>query len=82
MGADNHQAPDRRRIDDATRLEKKPLTFLLGNRKGIPHLLRYINDTKRLEPIFGNIEPPPDFVIKDKKTKESRAATDIPPPPA
>ena len=57
------------------------MTFLLGNRKGIPHLLHYINDTNRLNSTFRDFGPPPDFVIKDKPSTELRATTENPPPP-
>ena len=76
-----HYETARRDMDNATQRIKNPLAFLLGNRKGIPHLLKYISDTKRLQATFGDVSPPPDFVIREKKTKETSAVIGTPPPP-
>ena len=76
-----HYREIRQKMDEATQWEKKPMTFLLRNRKGIPHLLRYINNTNRLNTTFGDFRPPPDFVIKDKLSTKPRATAEPPPPP-
>ena len=73
-----HYEDARHGIREATRLEKKPLAFLLGDRKGIPHLLRYIDETRRLRSIFGDIGPSSEFTIHDKEPKKPRP----PPPPS
>ena len=69
----------RRSILDATSREKNPLAYLLGNRRGIPHLLRYVHETKRLRTTFGNVTTPPDFEIKEKEMKKTRETAENPP---
>ena len=76
-----HYEIARDRLNNATRREKKPISFLLGKRKGIPHLLHYVHNTERLKSTFGNIRPPPDFVIHNKKSKDDRMQIQQPPPP-
>ena len=43
------------------------IPFLLGTRKGIPHLLHFISKTKRFRATFGEVRPDDDFVIKEKR---------------
>ena len=40
-----HYNTARHSILAATQREKNPIVFLMGDRKGIPHLLRYVHDT-------------------------------------
>jgi ribonuclease HI len=42
------------------------IPFLLGAREGIPHLLRFVSDTKRFKTIFGEVRLADDFVFKSK----------------
>ena len=60
----------RQRLDAATQKEKNVYSYLLGNRKGIPTLLHYINDSGRFQTTFGNVKPTPNFIIQEKKSKE------------
>jgi len=53
-----------------TRRDSSSIPFLLDNRKGIPHLLRYVSDTNRLKATFGEVRPTDGFVIKYKEIKE------------
>ena len=46
------------------------IPFLTSTRKGIPHLLRYINNTKRLTATFGDVRPDDNFELKEKETKK------------
>ena len=71
----------RRHVHAATSQERNAFAFLLGNRKGIPHLLRYINDTDRLSTTFGNVSPAPDLIIHNKETKKLNTPEQQPPPP-
>lgn len=57
-------------LNSATRREASPISFLLNARKGIPHLLRYVDHTNRLTTTFGKVALPPDFVIKHKEPKK------------
>jgi hypothetical protein len=56
------------------RLPRNTLTpeYLLSDRKGIPHLLRFVSNTGRFRTAFGEVRPDDDFIIKEKeiKTKE------------
>lgn len=46
---------------------------LLSNRKGIPHLLRFISDTARLRATFGEVRPDDNLIILEKEKKSSRS---------
>ena len=72
-----HYETARHSILAATQQEKNPIAFLMGDRKGIPHLLRYIHDTRRLRSTFGNVYAQPDFTIKEKETPKPRTETRV-----
>ena len=76
-----HYEQARRQLNAATNREKNAIGFLLGTRKGIPHLLRYIGDTGRLTSTFGNVTPSPEFTIKEKKRKITKTSTQETPTP-
>jgi len=59
-----------------TRRNSSSIPFLLDNRRGIPHLLRYVSDTNRLKATFGEVRPADGFVIKYKEIKK-RPATRV-----
>jgi hypothetical protein len=50
------------------------LQFLLSDRKGIPHLLRFIGNTGRLKTTFGNVRPDDDLIIKEKEIKIKKSS--------
>ena len=64
-----HYNTARRDVLATTQQEKNLIAFLLGNRTGIPHLLRYVHNTRRFRPIFKNIYTQPEFTIKEKETQ-------------
>ena len=63
-------AGPRRLLQARLKRDTSSIPFLIGTRKGIPHLLRYISDTKRLRTIFGEVRPDEDFELKEKQSKE------------
>ena len=76
-----HYEHARQRIHAVTSREKNAIAFLLGTRKGIPHLLRYVGETGRFATTFGDVTPKPDFTIKEKKMKNTRSPMRETPPP-
>ena len=58
------------------RSEASSIPFLLGTRKGIPHLLRYISNTKRLTATFGEVHPDDNFTIREKGIEEEHQQQD------
>ena len=60
----------RRLLQAKLRRDAYSIPFLLGTRTGIPHLLRYVSNTKRLKATFGEVRPENDLVLKEKTTKE------------
>lgn len=50
--------------------DSNSVPFLIGTRKGIPHLLRYVSDTERLKATFGEVRPDIDLELKEKENKE------------
>ena len=69
-----HYAGARRQLHARTGRRSSLIPFLLGNRNGIPHLLRYVGNTNCLKATFGEVRPAEDFVTKEKESKE-RSAT-------
>ena len=67
-----HYIGARRLLQAKLRRDASSIPFLLGTRKGIPHLLRYVSNSQRLTATFGDVRPDDDFVIKEKKTKDKR----------
>jgi len=65
-----HYAGARRNLHAQTGQRSSLIPFLLGSRKGIPHLLHYVSNTNRLKATFGEVCPADDFVIKEKEIKE------------
>jgi hypothetical protein len=65
-----HYVGARRLLQAKLRREASSIPFLLGTRKGIPHLLRYVSNTQRLKATFGEVRPDDDFVINEKDIKE------------
>ena len=65
-----HYAGARRQLHARTGRRSSSIPFLLGSRKGIPHLLRYVDNTNRLKATFGEVRPTDGFVIKEKEIKE------------
>ena len=63
-----HYATARRLLQSKLRREASSIPFLLGTRRGIPHLLRYISNTNRLKTTFGEVRPADDFKLKEKET--------------
>jgi ribonuclease HI len=66
-----HYANARRILQANLYREASSIPFLLGSRTGIPHLLRYISDTKRFRATFGEVRPDNDFVIKPKSKEQN-----------
>ena len=58
------------------RSEVSSIPFLLGTRKEIPHLLRYISNTKRLTATFGEVRPDDNFAIGEKVIEEEHQQQD------
>ena len=58
------------------RSEASSIPFLLGTRKGIPHLLCYISNTKRLTATFGEVRPDDNFTIREKVIEEEHQQQD------
>ena len=71
-----HYANARRLLQSKLRREASSIPFLLGTRKGIPHLLRYVSNSNRLKTIFGEVRPDDDFELKEKETKKKRTNED------
>ena len=65
-----HYADARRSLRETLTRDSSSIPFLLSARNGIPHLLRYVNDTNRLKATFGEVRPTDGFVIKEKEIKE------------
>jgi ribonuclease HI len=62
-----HYDTARSNIRGIIQKEKNAIAFLMGNRRGIPPLLRYIGETKRFHTIFGDVTPPRNFSLQNKK---------------
>ena len=71
-----HYAGARRLLQSRLRRDASSIPFLLGARKGIPHLLRYVSNSNRLTTTFGEVRPADDFEIKEKETKKKRTDED------
>jgi len=69
-----HYAGARRQLHARTIRGSSLIPFLLGSRKGIPHLLRYVSNTNRLKATFGEVHPADGLVIKEKEIKEKSTA--------
>ena len=64
-------AAARRLLQSKLRRDASSVPFLLGTRKGIPHLLRYISNSNRLKTTFGEVCPADNnFKLKEKETKK------------
>ena len=50
--------------------ESSSIPYLLSNRRGIPHLLRYIHNTNCFFNTLSTLQPPTDFIIKNKEPKK------------
>ena len=59
----------RQRLRAKLRRGASSISFLIGTRIGIPHLLRYIGDTKRFMATLGDVQPDNDFKLKKKEIK-------------
>ena len=68
-------------LTTALRRDASSIPYLLGNRKGIPHLLRYVDSTNRFHRTLGALRPPTDFVIKNKEPKQRPNTRATPSPP-
>lgn len=68
----------RRILTNALRRDASSIPYLLGDRRGIPHLLRYVDNTSRLRATFGEVSPPPNFIIKNKEPKKRPSPRDPP----
>ena len=55
------------------------IPFLLNALAGIPPLLRFISNTKRLRATFGEVRPEDDFALKPKTHKNNEANPNLPP---
>jgi ribonuclease HI len=64
-----HYSNARRILQAQLRRKASSIPFLLGSRTGIPHLLRFISDTKRFKATFGEVRPDDGFIIKPKTKK-------------
>jgi len=64
----------RRILQAKLKRDTSSIPFLIGTQIGIPHLLRYVSNTKRLAATFGEVRPDDDFKLKEKepKTKQRR----------
>ena len=60
----------RRILQAKLQRDASSIPFLIGTRIGIPHLLRYVSDTKRFSATFGEVRPDDGFKIEEKKAKE------------
>ena len=69
-----HYAGARRQLHTRIGRISPVIPYLLGNRKGIPHLLRYVSNTNRLKATFGEVHPADGFVIREKEIKERSTA--------
>jgi ribonuclease HI len=65
-----HYDSARSLLTAALRRDASSIPYLLGDRRGIPHLLRYADNTNRLRATFGEVRPPLDFTIKNKEPKK------------
>jgi len=65
-----HYAGARRLLHAKLRSNASSIPFLIGTQTGIPHLLRYVNNTNRLKATFGEVRPKDDFELEEKKIKE------------
>ena len=66
----------RHRLHAKLRREASSIPFLLGTRIGIPHLLRYVSDTKRFSATFGEVRPEDNFKLMEKEAKKPRRQQD------
>ena len=71
-----HYATARRLLRSKLKRDAPSIPFLLGTRKGIPHLLRYVSNSNRLKTTFGEVRPADDFELKEKETKKKRTNED------
>lgn len=69
-----HYTPARRLLQFELDREAHSIPFLLGSRTGIPAFLRYVDNTNRLRPTFGEVRLDDDFEFKTK-TKKKRPQT-------
>ena len=60
----------RRLLQARLKHDANSIPFLIGTRIGIPHLLRYVSDTKRLTATFGEVRPDNNFKLKEKEIRE------------
>ena len=67
-----HYVGARRLLQSKLRRDASSIPFLLGTRKGIPHLLRYVSNSNRLKTTFGEVRPADDFELKEKETVGKR----------
>ena len=62
-----HYANARRILQYELGRKASEIPFLIGTNAGIPPLLRFISNTKRLRATFGEVRPDDDFVLTSKK---------------
>ena len=66
----------RRLLQAKLRRDASSIAFLIGTRTGIPHLLRFVSDTKRFSATFGEVRPEDGFKLKEKEIKKPRRQRD------
>ena len=72
-----HYVNVRRRLQANLNCEASSIPFLLSSRTGIPHLLRYISDTKCFKTTFGKVRPDDDFKLCEKHENPPLRTTNL-----